>query len=97
MWDSRGAAHIEFEDARYHDDGLGSMSILEEGEPESFCAIDEQAATTVLVVLNNPVAVAVLADKEEERFRGRFLLAHDTFPSLWSAWLLASSASRVLD
>jgi hypothetical protein len=82
MWDGRGAAHIEFENARYHDNGLGPMSILKEGEPERFGAIDEQATTTMLVVLNNPVAVAVLADEEEERFRGRFLLAHDTFPSL---------------
>jgi hypothetical protein len=49
MWDDRGAAHIEFENARYHDDGLGLMSILKEGEAERFCAIDEQATTTVVL------------------------------------------------
>ena len=38
------------------------MSILEESEPERFCPIDEQATATVLLVLNNPIAVAVLAD-----------------------------------
>jgi hypothetical protein len=62
------------------------MSILEEGEPERLCAIDEQAATTVLLVLSNPISVAVLADKEERGSRrGRFLFIHDGFPSLWPA------------
>jgi hypothetical protein len=69
------------------------MSILEESEPKRFCAIDEQAAATMLLVLNNPIAVAVLADKEEgSSRRGRFLLTHDTLPSLCSARLLASGA-----
>ena len=40
------------------------MSILEEGEAERLCAIDKEATTTVLLVLNNPIAVAVLSDKE---------------------------------
>ncbi len=83
MCNARLAAHIEFENSRYHDDGLWPMSILEEGEPERFCAIDERAVTTVLLVLNDPIAVAVLSDKQEGRSRrGRFLFVHDTFPSL---------------
>jgi hypothetical protein len=58
------------------------MSIFEEGEAERFCAIDEQAATAVLLILNNPIAVAVLANEEEGRPR-RGRLVHDTFPFLW--------------
>jgi hypothetical protein len=82
MRDIRVTAHIELESPRNHDDGLGPMSILEQREPERFCPVDEQATATVLFVLNNPIAVAVLTDKEEVRSRrGRFLLAHDTFPS----------------
>src|SRR5580700_3378526 len=83
---TRCSAHIEFNNFRYHDDRLWPMSVLEEGEPERFCPIDEETTATVLLVLNNPIAVAVLADKEEVRSRrGRFLLAHDMFPSLRSA------------
>jgi hypothetical protein len=92
--DTRATAHIELENSWYHDDGLGPVSVFEEGEPERFCAIDEQAATTVLLVLNNPIAVAVLSNKEEGRSRrGRFLFVHDTFPSMWRCWLLTSSAA----
>jgi hypothetical protein len=61
------------------------MSVLEHREPERFRAIDEEAATKVLLVLNDPVAAAVLADKEELRSRrGRFWLAHDTSPLMWA-------------
>jgi hypothetical protein len=77
--DTRATAHIELENSGNNDDGLWPMSIFEEGEAERFCAIDEQAATAVLLILNNPIAVA---DVEEGRSRrGRFV--HDTFPFLW--------------
>ena len=79
--DTRVTAHIELENSRNHDDGLGPMSILKQRKPQRFGAIGEQAATTVLLVLNNPIAATVLADKEEGGFRrGRFLFVHDTFP-----------------
>jgi hypothetical protein len=51
------------------------MPVFEQGEPERFGAVDEQATATVLLILDNPIVVAVLANKEEVRFRGRFLLA----------------------
>jgi hypothetical protein len=86
-------AHIEFEDSRDHHDGLRLMSVLEQGKPDRFGTIDEQSAATVPLILNDPVAVAVLADKEEVGLRprrGRFLLvhdllAHDTSPQVSSA------------
>jgi hypothetical protein len=71
MHDTRRTAHIELEHAGNHNDGLGSVSILEKGEPECFGAVDEQATAKVLLVLDNPVAAAVLADKEEGRSRAR--------------------------
>lgn len=84
---TRLTAHIELENTRNHNDGLGPMSIFEEREPERFCAVDEQAAAKMLLVLNNPVSLAILTDEEKARFcarsrRGRFLLAHDTSPSV---------------
>jgi hypothetical protein len=96
MRDTRVAAHIEFEGSRNHDDGLTLISILKQREPERFCSANEQATTTVLLVLNNPVAAAVLADKKEMRFRrGRFLLAHDTSPSVQLVGPVAASAFTI--
>ena len=64
MQNSRLATHIKLEIPRTHNDGLGSISVLEQREPERFCAVDEQAATKAMLVLNNPVAAAVPTDKE---------------------------------
>jgi hypothetical protein len=77
--DTRATAHIELENSGKHDDGLWPMSIFEEGEAERFRAVDEEAATAVLLILNNPIAVAVLANEEEGRSRRRRLV-HDTLP-----------------
>jgi hypothetical protein len=90
MHGTRVAAHIELKNTRNHNDGLGPMSIFEQRETERFCTADEEAAAKMLLVLNNPVSLAVLTDEKKGRFRlrsrrGRFLLAHDTFPALYSA------------
>jgi hypothetical protein len=61
----RLAVQIELENAGNHDDGLGPISILEHRESKRFRAADEQAAAKVPLVLNDPVAAAVLTDKEE--------------------------------
>jgi hypothetical protein len=79
--DTRATAQIELENARNHDDGLWPMSILKQGDAKRVCALFEQAATTVLLILDDPIAVIVLTDKEERQFRGgRFV--HDPFPFL---------------
>jgi hypothetical protein len=90
MHGARVAAHIELKNTWDHDDGLGPMSIFEQRETERFCTADEEAAAKMLLVLNNPVSLAVLTDEKKGRFRlrsrrGRFLLDHDTFPALYSA------------
>jgi hypothetical protein len=93
LHDARLTTQIKFENTGNHDDGLGPMSVLEHRELERFRTIHEQAAATVLLVLDNPVTAAVLADKEKLRSRrGRFQLAHDTSPSFERRRLLASSA-----
>src|SRR5271169_2500488 len=69
FYDTRRATQIELENTGNHDDGLGPMSVLEHREPECLRAVDEQAAAKSLLVLNNPVAATVLADKEELRSR----------------------------
>ena len=64
LQNSRLATHIKLEIPRNHNDSLRSISVLEQREPERFCAGDEQAATKASLVLNNPVAAAVPSDKE---------------------------------
>jgi hypothetical protein len=79
MSDTCRAGQIELENSGYHDDRLGPISIFEQRVAERLGAVDEQATATMLLILHDPVAAAVLADKEEGRSRrGRFLLAHDT-------------------
>jgi hypothetical protein len=77
---ARITLHVELKNSRNHDDRLGPMPVFEQCKPERFGAVDEQATTTVLLILDNPIAAAVLADEEEMRSGGRFLLAHDTAP-----------------
>ena len=78
---------IELENAGNHDHGLRAVAALEHGKFQGFGAVDEQATAEALLILGDPVAVAVLADAEQPRQRrrgsrrGRFGLAHDTFPS----------------
>jgi hypothetical protein len=85
MRDTRLAAHIEFQNTGNHSNRLRPVAIFEQRVAQRFCAAHEQAAAYVLLVLNNPIAASVLANKEKERIRvrcrrGRFLLAHDTSP-----------------
>jgi len=62
------------------------MSIFGQRKPERFCAVDEQAAVKMMLVLNNPVSLTVPTDEEKVKFRvrtrrGRFLMDHDASPS----------------
>jgi len=43
MQNSRLATDIKLEPPKNHNDGLGSISILEQREPERLCAVDEQS------------------------------------------------------
>jgi hypothetical protein len=63
--DARRAGQIEFEDSGNHDDRLGPISIFEQRVAERLRAVDEQAAASMLLILHDPVAAAVLTDKEE--------------------------------
>jgi hypothetical protein len=64
---TRLAAHIELKNTWNHNDRLRSISILKHCELECFCAIDKKSAAASLIVLDDPIAPAVLADQEERR------------------------------
>ena len=81
----RLGAKIEFENAGNHDHGVGPIAVFESRIPERFGAADEQPAAEALLILHNPVALAVSANQEKNRWRGgstrgRFGLSHDTAP-----------------
>jgi hypothetical protein len=60
-------AHVQFENARHHDYGLGAIPILEHRKFQRFGTVDEQATAEALLILDDPMAVAVLADTEKPR------------------------------
>jgi hypothetical protein len=60
-------AHVQFENAGHHDYGLGAIPILEHREFQRFGTVDEQATAEALLILDDPIAVAVLADTEKPR------------------------------
>jgi hypothetical protein len=95
MSDTYRAGQIELENSGYHDDRLGPISIFEQRVPERLGAVDEQATATMLLILHDPVAAAVLADKKEGRSGcGRFLFAHDTSRSMLEEALVALGVGR---
>jgi hypothetical protein len=66
-----GSAHIEFQHARHHDHRLRLIPVFEQCEPERFGAVDEQPAAQMILVLHNPMALTVLANKEQGRLHAR--------------------------
>jgi hypothetical protein len=78
-------AHIELENARDHDHRLRPVPALEQRKFYGFGAVDKEASAKTLLILNDPVAAAVLADEEERQFRvtrrGWFPFDHDIL--LW--------------
>src|SRR5450432_1514787 len=78
------AAHVEFDFARQLDDGFGVMAVLEQRVFDGLRAVDEQAAIETVLFLGDPVAAAVLADKDDGRCRAarwRFDELHVSGPS----------------
>src|SRR4029077_8480475 len=60
------------------------MTVLKQRKFEGFCTADEQAAIKAVLFLGNPVASAVLADKDDGRCRiarWRFDEFHFCIPS----------------
>jgi hypothetical protein len=69
------APHVELDFARQFDDGFQVMAILEQRVLDGLRAVDEQAAVETVLFLSDPVAAAVLTDKDDRRCRatrGRF-------------------------
>jgi hypothetical protein len=60
-------AHVQFENARHHDYSLGAIPILEHRKFQRLGTVDEQATAEALLILDDPIAVAVLADTEKPR------------------------------
>jgi hypothetical protein len=80
------AAHIEFKNTRNHNDRLRPISIFKHCKLECFYAIDKKSAAAAQIVLDDPIAPAVLSDQEERKSRtrfgrGRLDMFHDTSPS----------------
>jgi hypothetical protein len=80
---ARLAAHVELENAGHHDHGLRPIPVLEHREFYRFGAVHEHSAAQAGLVLDDPVAAAVLADSEQgfrTTARGRFTVVHGTSP-----------------
>ena len=57
--------HIEFDLVRQFDDRLGMMSVLEQRVFQRLGAVDEQAAIEAVLLLGDPLAAPVPADKDD--------------------------------
>src|ERR1700753_1376505 len=80
------ALDVELDSARQFDNGFGVAPVFKEGEFEGLGAIDEQPAVKSMLLLGDPVAAAVLADKRNSRCRvarGRFDEFHVGSPCCW--------------
>jgi hypothetical protein len=76
--------HIEFDLVRQFDDRLGMMSVLEQRVFQRLGAVDEQAAIEAVLLLGDPLAASVPADKDDGgsgAARGRFDEFHVGIPS----------------
>jgi len=60
-------AHVELQNAGYHDHGLGPVSILEHCELERLRSIDEESTAQVLLILHDPLSAAIPANAEQAR------------------------------
>src|SRR5262249_62027312 len=78
-------AYVEPKNAGNHDHGLRSVAVLEHCELHRFGASHEQPTAKAALILDNPIAAAVLADSEQglgTNHRGRFtFIIHGTSPS----------------
>jgi hypothetical protein len=61
--------HVQFENARHHDHGLRPMPVFEHCELQGFSAVDKEAATKAVLILDDPTSVAVFANPEQRGFR----------------------------
>src|ERR1700740_3106549 len=59
------AAHVELDLACQLDDGFGVTAVLEQRVFDGLRAVDEQAAVKAVLFLGDPIAAAVLADKDD--------------------------------
>jgi hypothetical protein len=57
-------AHVQLQDAGYHDHGLRTVPVLEHREFQGFSAVDKKATMKPALILDDLIAVAVLADQE---------------------------------
>ncbi len=78
-------AHIEFDGALELDDGFRAMAVFEQRIADGLLAVDEQAAIEAVLFLDDPVAAAVAADKDDggcRAARWRFDELHVGIPSI---------------
>jgi hypothetical protein len=79
----RPAAHVELDFTRQLDDGFRMVAVLEQGVTEGLRAVDEQAPIEAALFLGDPIAAAILTNKDDGKCRtarGRFDELHVGFP-----------------
>jgi hypothetical protein len=57
--------HVQFEDSRDHDHGLRPVTVLEHRKLQCVSTVDEETTPKAALVLDDPTAVTVFADKKE--------------------------------
>jgi hypothetical protein len=65
----RETIDVEFDFSRQFDDGCGTVAVFEQRILEGVPAVDEQAAKEAVLLLDDPLAAAVSADKNNRRRR----------------------------
>jgi hypothetical protein len=81
----RVVAHVELKNAWGGHDSFRVMAVLEKGIPDGIGTAHEQAAVETTLFLRDPVAAAILTNKDDRRCRatqGRFDELHVSIPSI---------------
>ena len=71
----RTGGDIQLKNTGHHPNGFGMVSILSERELKGCCLSDEEAAAKAVLVLNNPIAAAVLANQKDRVLRTDWFLS----------------------
>ena len=73
--EGRTGGDIQLKNTGHHPNGFGMVSILSERELEGSRLSDEEAAAKAVLVLNNPIAAAVLANQKDRVLRTDWFLS----------------------
>src|SRR5262245_8787886 len=91
------AIYVELEDAGNHHHRLGPIAVLEHCKAECLDAVDEQPAANALLVLDNPVSVAIPANLELPMSQARYCRRRFGLFHVMSPFLMISRSSSFFD